>query len=200
MRKQIVCVSPKGEVNICWLSFQPDGSISFGLNDRTFIAPAMMGRYNVFNAYNRVRSEFIVSSGGVGMEAVHNPHFTYHPIAHFHLTGNDGHRLFEGIADTSIVLSQQHVLPWIRATSRAIALLPKAQTRADGIETERLCFHLADAQVSLRIAVDLLRPGPWAQAAGALLCTLCEWQGVIACLAVTSTEGQAPTLSWFHET
>jgi hypothetical protein len=41
---------PKG---IAWLSFQPDGSISCGLRDRTYVSPRFQDRISLWNVYNR---------------------------------------------------------------------------------------------------------------------------------------------------
>ena len=57
---------PKG---IAWLSFQPKGSISCGLRDRTYISPRFRDRIGLWNAYNRVEIEYRVPSNPNTLEA-----------------------------------------------------------------------------------------------------------------------------------
>jgi hypothetical protein len=100
VRKSIVSECKGRRPSIAWLSFQPDGSISFGLNDRAFYSPRLGASVGVFNAYNRVRLEYVVTKDGAGMKPIKNTHFTYHPsIIQFHLTGNGDEDVFIGIMD-----------------------------------------------------------------------------------------------------
>src|SRR5262249_17570290 len=126
MRKQICCDTPERRVRIAWVSFQPDGSISFGLNDRTYISPKFRARHFVWNAYNRVRIHYEVPSDQSSLEAVQNPYFTFHPAVWFHLKA-DGPRgdeaLFEAIADVALVLQQKSEMPWLRSVSGRVASL-----------------------------------------------------------------------------
>lgn len=198
MRKQITWRNNTGTANIAWLSFQPDWSISFGLNDRTFVAPRFGAKAYVFNAYNRVRSEFLVSSDGAGLNPIRNPHFTYHPSVRFHLTGNGDEDVFDGIADLPLILSQQSEFPWIRAITSPLNTLPVARTRDDGIETDRWELPPFPPNTSARISIDLLRPAPLATRSTNLV-RLVPWGDAMARIEIDNVSPQQATLSWFHE-
>ena len=73
MRKQIVYGHVGGEAGVAWISFQPDGSISFGLRDKTYISPQLKQRVPVWNVYNRIGIEYIVPSEPGALEPVQNP-------------------------------------------------------------------------------------------------------------------------------
>jgi hypothetical protein len=160
MRKQISCAIDGARKNIGWLSFQPDGSISFGLNDRYYIVPRSKSKIGIFNAYNRVRAEFILRSDPATLVPVVNPHFTYHPIAIFHLRANGDEELFRGICDTTIVLEQQSELPWIRAISNPLSTISTSGVRADDSETEHLVLSPPPNDCSIAISVDLIKSPP----------------------------------------
>ena len=200
MRKLIVAECQARMASVAWLSFQPDGSISFGLNDRAFYAPRLGAQIGIFNAYNRVRLEYQVARSGSGLKPILNPHFTYHPSnAQFHLTGNGDADVFTGIMDPSIILHQQSALEWIRATTRAVSTLSEAKQRPDGIETETWIVPVKHPDVSLRIALDLLLPAPVATTGPWLMHRVVTWHRVMARVIVDSAPSQEATLSWFHE-
>lgn len=199
MRKMIVAECQGRRASVAWLSFQPDKSISFGLNDRAFYAPRLAANINIFSAYNRVRAEYHVAPSGAGLKPIANPHFTYHPLMRFHLTGNGDEDVFTGIMDPSVILHQQPALEWVRATSRAISTLSQPRPRADGIETEAWVVPMARPDVSLRVALDLLQPAPLSTTGPWLLHRLVTWGQVMARVIVESTAPQEATLSWFHE-
>src|SRR5690348_10549406 len=104
MKKQIGCAFRGKTSNIGWLSFQPSGFISVGLNDPAFVAPRANWVAGLFNAYDRVyRAEFMVSPDGAGSDPIRNPHFTYHPPGFFHLRGNGDDAVFKGVARMDVV-------------------------------------------------------------------------------------------------
>jgi hypothetical protein len=200
MRKQLVCTAEGRTVNVAWFSFQPDGSISFGLNDRTFVSPRLGAKMHLFNAYNRVRAEFIVSSNGAGLHPIVNPHFTYHPTTiKFHLTAKGDEDVFDGIADPTIILSQQPELEWIRAISKPVRDLSTGAPRPDGIKTTPWVIHSTTSDASISIAVDLVKPAPLADDRSAPLVRFVPWGGIMARVKVDVVPPAAPTLSWFHE-
>ena len=199
MRKQLIAEAHGQRANIAWLSLQPDGSISFGLNDRAFCSPRAFGNIPIFNAYNRVRSAFLISSDGTDLHPVRNPHFTYHPIAMLHLKGNGDQELFRGLLDTTIVLRQQRVLPWLRLTTRPVGMLLKSGVRPDGVDVEEWTIPLERKDISIRVAVDLLRPVPVGSSGPYLMCRLVEWRGILVRVVVDATSPQVATLAWYHE-
>lgn len=200
MRKLIVAEYQGRQASVAWLSFQPDGSISFGLNDRAFYAPRLGANIGIFNAYNRVRLEYLVTADGAGMTPIQNPHFTYHPdIAQFHLTGNGDEDVFTGIMDPTIMLSQQPAIEWIRVTSRRISTLPNSRSRSDGIATETWAIPARHEDQSLHLAVDLVREpsevlfGPWMARYSV------PWFALTTQITVNAVPPQEASLAWFHE-
>ena len=91
------------------------------------------------------------------MDAITNPHFTYHPIGLFHLRADRSDEIFRGIADVPIVLEQDGRMPWIRATSAPINGLTYGASRNDSIEVEEWIVPATD-NVSVIVEVDFIRP------------------------------------------
>ena len=150
--------------SVAWLSFQPDGSISFGLRDRTFVLESARVRLNLWNAYNRVQIQYVTPNATEPLLAVENPHFTFHPPIQFHLKSNSqlksqDKEIFSGIADVGITLTQQREMPWIRATSAPLTDLKQSSARADGIPTENLAITVPAifAAASAAIEIDFVR-------------------------------------------
>jgi hypothetical protein len=199
MRKQIVCDVNGRILNVAWLSFQPDGAVSFGLNDRTFVSPRLRARIGLFNAYNRVSAEFTVRPTAAGLDPIQNPHFTYHPTALFHLTADKDEEVFSGTADTTVIFSQQPELQWIRAISKRVGDLNVAGTRSDSIDTEAWVIPSDTSDISIRIAVDLMKPAPLATDNSVAMVKLVIWKEVMVRIAIDTIPAACPTLSWFHE-
>ena len=89
MHKQLQANHAGRLVNVGYVSFQEDTSISFGLTDRTFIAPRHRERRRfVWNAYNRITVQYVIPNDPGALLPVQNPHFTYHPSSMFHLKSN----------------------------------------------------------------------------------------------------------------
>jgi hypothetical protein len=190
--------------SVAWISFQPDGSISFGLRDRTFVLESARVRINLWNAYNRIQIQYVAPNETEPLLPVENPHFTFHPPIHFQLKSNDQRRsedeqIFSGIADVQITLMQQREMPWIRATSAPLADLKQSAARADGIPTENLTIAVPAifAAASAAIEVDFIRledvrpglTGPTWEIA---------WHDFAIRISLKSVGPQMATLSWFH--
>lgn len=205
MRK-LIKVSHGGRiVGAAWVSFQPDGSISFGLNDRTYVSPHLCVRKFLWNAYNRITIEYVIPSSPDALLAVQNPHFTFHPDAMFHLKSNkdkkaENEAIFEGIADVGIVLDQDGEMPWIRAASSPVHQLSEAgKLRAPTIDTEDLLTQIPVVMnsASATIEIDFIRPEnvvphrnetTWEYA----------WGKVGLRIRTGLAAPQIATLSWFH--
>jgi len=201
MRKQLCCNTPSRRVQIGWISFQPDGAISFGLNDKTYIAPQFKGQHFVWNAYNRIEIAYIVPSDPLALERVPNPHFTYHPDAWFHLkptNKKDGDSLFEAIADVPIVLSQQSEMPWIRAVTSPISGLRSSGRRSDTIDVEDLVICTLVENVSVRMEIDFIRPENCSTPTQSGNEWKFAWHKVGIRILLRSTQAHIATLSWFH--
>jgi hypothetical protein len=85
MLKHLTCQAPNRFIRLAWLSLPPNGDVSFGLNDKTYISPRFKGRNYVWSAFNRVTAEYEVASDPNTLEPVKNPHFTFHQPGYFHL-------------------------------------------------------------------------------------------------------------------
>lgn len=206
MRKMIKADHVGRISNLGWVSFQPDGSISFGLSDRTYVSPRLCIRHFVWSAFNRITSQYIIPNDPSTLLPVRNPHFTYHPAAMFHLKANidkkaEDEAIFEGIADLGLVLHQQGEMPWIRATSAPLSTRkPPGKMREGNIQTDDLLLKVPAvvANASVNMALDFVRPDA--------ILTECPkpniwqftWHKVGLRIQVTPTTSQVATLSWFH--
>jgi hypothetical protein len=200
MRKQLCCDTPTRRINLGWISFQPDDySISFGLNDRTFIASKFKAQHFVWNAYNRERIRYQVISDTDALEPVRNPHFTYHPDAWFHLKENnpdaDG-ALFEAIADLPLTLQQDIEMPWIRAYSGNVAQLSNTGSRKN-VSVDELVLNVPTEDASVFMQLDFVRPnlGPGLDDQSRWYFT---WGKIGLRVSVAFTHPRSPTLTWFH--
>lgn len=202
MRKQIAASIAGRKVRVGWLSFQPDGSVSFGLTDRTYIAPRLRQRIGIWNAYNRVKIHYELESDPSALDPVQNPHFTYHPPGIFHLKSNadaasEGEAVFEGIARVAIAVDQDTFMPWARAISAPLTSLPTGGNRNDGIPTEEFLVTIPMENASLCMAVDFIREESKSLYEN-LSCWCVTWNDVTVRTTLSFTYPHIPTLSWFH--
>jgi hypothetical protein len=201
MLKSLCCDTPKRRIRLGWLSFQPkDGAISFGLSDNTYISPAMGVHIGVWSAYNRVRSYFEVVSDPAAAERIVNPHLTWHPPASFHLKRPDqraSDATFFGVALVPLMLSQQHKVDWIRATSGRLSGLKTAGPLRGRFESEELVIIVPDENLSVQIRVDFVRPTAGAGVAHQSRWYI-PWQDVGIKLTMAYTYPTIPTLAWAH--
>ena len=205
MRKNITFDFAGERKGIVWLSFQPDGSISCGLRDRTYVSPRFRDRISIWNVYNRVGIERLVANDPNGLQPVHGAHITFHPPLQFHFKGrHDRSRhdedLFQGIAEVRIMLAQQAEVPWLRVTSKDLSQLPQAGTsRPDRIDSEELIYTVPAPIVaaSALIEIDFIRESdvfqdqhgpPWEF----------RWHEVGLRVRPRVIPPQIATLSWFH--
>lgn len=189
---------------VAWLSLQPDGSISFGLTEKTFVSPEFMGNYDVYNLYNQVLAEFLIGSNPNRLKGVLNPHFTFHPRLLFHLTDSGGRQkknktkeIFRGINDVELTVDQYGRLPWIRAVTAPITKQKSFGTRHNGLETRNVKIECKGTDESISIALDFIRPDAVEELLreGVFAMT---WHAVSFSCVVSAVEGQIPTLNWFH--
>jgi hypothetical protein len=190
-------------VKVAWLSMQPDGSISFGLTEKTFVSPTFIGRVDVFNLYNQVAIEFLIESNPDELRGVENPHFTFHPPMLFHLTDSGGRdkknvkEVFRGINDVEMTVAQYGFLPWIRATSPPMSKLKSFGMRNAGLSNHMLSVELQDEVSSIGIEVDFVHPD---QAGGSNQVGVfsAKWYSVAIMCKLSVRPGQISTLGWFH--
>jgi hypothetical protein len=197
MRKHIVASACGRNFNVAWLSFQPDDSISFGLNDRTYISPRFRANIGLWNAYNRVKITYISPSTPDALEPVLNPHFTFHPSVHFHLRADRDDEIFRAIADVDIVLEQEGTMPWIRAASAPLYRLRYGAPRPDSIATEEWLVPAGSDAVSIFVEVDFIRPSDVGKFDDMSRKSI-TWHNVGVRATAGVTWPQVATLSWFH--
>jgi hypothetical protein len=202
MLKHLCCDTPVRRVRIGWVSFQPKGDISFGLFDKTYIAPQFKARIFVWNAYNRARIRYLIPSTPDALEAVKNPHFTYHAQrAWFHLKPSrkhDGEALFEAIADIPITLQQNGRMPWIRATSSPMCRLAAGGQRQGRIKPSDLVIRSSTDDLSIAVEVDFIRPDQCEEGASAAWEWSYAWGEVGLRIRMLITHPRSATLGWFH--
>jgi hypothetical protein len=194
-----------GRGALAWTSFQPDGSISVGLNDRTYISSRFRARLGLWNAYNRVAIEYVVPSDPSALEPVQNPHITFHPPMRMHVKSNSDRvsqdeTVFEGMAPVEMVLQQQTEMPWIRATSKPLKEFRSFGQRNDVVVVAELEYRVPAivASASARVEIDFIRPENVIDHRDSSTWEF-DWHGVGVRIRPGLTSSQIATLSWFHE-
>jgi hypothetical protein len=142
-------------LNFAWASIQPEGSLSVGLADRLFTLTHITESVAVGGEPIK-RTVDLVSL--YGLEAVTNPHFTYHPPVYHHLRRNDQRELWAGIMDVPLMLTEGREIPWIRLESNPVhTLRPFKGSRSNNVEHE-LEINAAPA-MSVGVAFDFAPKG-----------------------------------------
>lgn len=183
---------------MAWISLQPDGAISVGLNDRTFVSPTFRARNFVWNFYNRVTLEYLVPHSPEALEPVPNPHMTFHPPIYFHLRANGKDELFAGIAEPRLMLQADETVPWLRFVSKPISELSQASTPRSPDKTTVETIIVSDTKCSVGLGIDFVRPEH--VESRALL-----WSHYLACgehrihAFAELLPPQIPTLNWYHQ-
>jgi hypothetical protein len=198
--KHLCCDTPSRRIHIGWISLQPDGTISFGLSDPSYISPKFKGEFMLWNAHNRVGIEYIVASDPSALEQVRNPHFTYHPATiMFHLKDNGPVKkaLFRGIADVNITLEQQQTMPWIRAISAPLSELQSGGRRQNNIPTEELTIKAPSESVSAWVALDFIKKEDAKEHPDGSQWDI-SWHNTTIWVCLSTCPAQIATLSWFH--
>ena len=194
----LCCETPIRRVQIGWLSLQPDGAISFGSNQKTFIAKKDKIRIPIWSAYNRVELKFDAVHSPDELEGIRNPHFTFHPDIRFHLKDDITvkNAIFEGLADPIMSVSQQGKMPWARLISSLVRNLPdQKQARSSAQETTVCSIKYPSEEISAVIEVDFLPFGTFARTLNDFIF---EWHKVTVRVAMFVTYPQLPRLYWFH--
>ena len=184
---------------IGWVSLQPNGSVSVGLNDKTFVSPDFKAKNFLWNAYNRETLHYLVTSDATTLTAVRNPHLTFHPPNWFHLKANGGKTLFEGIGDLPIMLEQDGVVPWVRFVSRPIVDLSGAGLPRKPDRVRVLKIDPRTQPCSIGLGVDFRRVDVDPPDQPELLSELVPWQGYTLHVHAVALPSQIATLSWFHQ-
>jgi hypothetical protein len=195
---QVVAAVNNEERAVGWVSFQPDGSVSVGLSDKTFVTPQFSKQNFVWNANNQQTLEFLVPNNSDSLQLVRNPHLTSHPPNYFHLRENGKDELWAGIADIAIMLEQDRRIPWVRFVSKQFSELKLASTPRGLAKTTIRKVELENPDASVCLAVDFLHqkgdePPEWVSknlqgATG----------GVKVDINAFATKPQISTLAWLH--
>ncbi len=186
---------PEGTKAVAWLSFQPDGAISVGLRDRTFISPTFRARSFVWNVYNRVTTEYLVPHTPEALRQVLNPHLTFHPPIYFHLRQDGKEELFAGIADVNIMLQMDGQVPWVRFTSAPYDALKPSGLSRPGIPTDLLTLEVSNPKLSIGVCVNFSsQPVTTRDCA-----TLVQHAGFNIEVYAEERCPQAASLSWYHQ-
>ncbi len=194
----VIALTNTIERPIGWISLLPDGSISVGLRDRTFIAAPIDARLDLWNADNRVTVEFLVPDAPDQLVMVRNPHLTFHPPIAFHLVANDSQELFAGIADLQIMLDEIPEVPWIRFVSRpAEEIKPSAGPRKPG-RTQFISLPLTSTRCSVGVAVDFVQPGSRGPS-GRPIDYFADCGANRIRVSCEPLAPQSPTLAWYHQ-
>ncbi|MDP3716963.1 MAG: hypothetical protein Q8T13_04255 [Acidobacteriota bacterium] len=186
------------ERSIAWISLQPDGAISVGLTDRAFVSPRFHARQFVWNAYNRVTLEYLVPHSPHELQAVTNPHLTFHPPVYFHLRANGDSELFAGIAEVEIMLAQEGHVPWIRFVSKPVSQISRSGNPRHSNRTESVKVPVESSDVSIGVAIDFVLPGA-AGAAEAVAERFVDCGQNRLHIRCELLPPQEPTLAWYHQ-
>jgi len=200
MEVLLCCQTYRRSAAIGWLSFQKDGSISFGLNDETFTSPKFLEHYSIWSAYNRVAVRYTVPSNDEALVRIKQPHFTFHPPSQFHLKTRDmpqADALFFGIADPKFVVWQQSEMPWIRAVSAQVGYLKSPSFRHGGAQPVVLSIGPVSEYQSVAIAVDFIDPNQITVQVGPSVGCF-AWHDVAIRIALSISPPSRSILSWFH--
>lgn len=186
------------ERSFAWLSLQPDGAISVGLKDRTFVADSFRAQHFVWNYDNRIRLAYRVPNAPGATEPVENPHLTFHPPIMFHFRPNGGPDQFEAIAEPRLVIGDGETLPWVRYVSKPVNDLTEAKPPRDATRTSVELVTPSQPSCSIGLGIDFV---PLAQqpVEEKLLSRCYDWGEVRIHVFCEQLPAQDSTLAWFHE-
>ena len=184
--------------SIGWISFQPDGAISVGLADRTFISPKFRVRNLVWNMYNRISLEYLIAHSPEALESIRNPHLTFHPPIYFHLRANGQEELFAGIAEPRLMLLQDECVPWIRLVSRPVQEISKTNQPRDPENSSIIKILVPTKECSIGLGVDFVR-STHTESPELLFSRCIDWKEYRVHVFCEILPSQISTLSWYHQ-
>jgi len=186
---------------IGWIGIQPDGSVSVGLNDRTFIARDSESRQFVWSAFNRRTVQYLVPDEGTPVKGVRNPHLTFHPPGWFQLGVTKGKKPFQGIGDLQVMLSQDGIVPWVRFVSRSFSRIKSAAEVRNPQRTQSIEIVVTSPECSIGLGVDFLRPdfGAPVHPSEHIHRQIIKCANYNLLVFAEVLPAQRPTLSWYHQ-
>jgi len=204
-----ICAEHAGkQLGVAWLSLQPEGSVSVGLNDRALVVRDFQHQSFVWSAFNRETLAFVVPDNPQAMQPIAQPHISFHPAAvirgvehgeWFHVTAKGGKRLFEAIAPMELAVDQQGEVPWVRFVSKPVSGLAEAKgLRAEGLNRV-LAVPVENSDRSVALSVDFIAKGSVSPFDGAELTEFIDHGQYRLRLAISLIPGQKATLGWIHQ-
>lgn len=184
---------------IGWVSLQPDGSVSVGLSDSTFVSPDFKAQNFVWSADHRRTIHYLISSDSRTLRPIRNPHLSFHPPHDFHLHANGGNMLFEGIADLDLMLRQDGIVPWIRFVSRAVGRLADAGLTRNPGRARVVLIDAPSEDCSVGFGVDFAAQEQSSRPSDVLVSEWVQWRTYWLHLHGVALPPQVATLSWFHQ-
>ena len=195
MAKNIRLVTEHGGLlrSFAWISLLDNGSVSVGLLDKSFRVPALASEIEVNGVLHKQVVDLRASHGE---DAISNPHFTFHPLAYYHLRANGKAELFSGLLMVDVVVQSEGVLPWIRAVSNPVANLKRLEKSPHGRKVEFIRLQMPSEEKSVALEVDFVASGARNEASPKDL--LFEGGGRLLRVRAFHVESQKATLWWNH--
>ncbi len=184
---------------IGWISLQPGGSVSVGLNDRAFVSPDFKAQNFVWSAFNRETIHYLVPTARDSLRGIRNPHLTFHPPHWFHLRETGGKRLFEGIGDLKLMLEQDGTVPWVRFVSKQVSKLGAVARPRKPERTRIITVRTETEECSVGLGVDFVRTDVAPLADGLLSSELVDCTEFKLHVSTVKLPVQIATLSWYHQ-
>ena len=188
-----------------WVSLQPGGDVSVGLNARALVTPDFEAKEFVWSAFNRIQVAYFVPEDPRAAKPLMEPHLTFHAPDYLHLTAKNKKgkgKPFEAIAPIELAVRQQGVVPWVRFISRRVGLLAQVGAAMGGTRHRQhvVTFQVPSLECSVKLAVDFVAQGDATPDTGVLGT---EWfdNGPYR-LRISAAEArgqQYATLGWLHE-
>ena len=147
--------------------------MSVGFSDRSFLVPGFADELVLDDVAHRSQVDLLASHG---IDAVTNPHFTFHPPGYVHLRANGHDELFAGLLMIDLMVEHDGRFPWIRFVSNPVeTLTPFSDSRVKGtVDIIRLLAP--STRCSIELAVDFVAPGTTPVRPAAGFETYLEWQ------------------------
>ena len=133
-----------------------------------------------------------------GVEAITNPHFTFHPPGYVHLRANGQDELFAGLLMIDLMVEQDGRFPWIRFISSPVETLTGFQGGRGTGNAEIIRLLAPSGKCSIELAVDFVSPGATFSTQTGRFETFLEWHNRVLHFVAHHQSARRSTLSWNH--
>jgi hypothetical protein len=192
-----ILIDFKGDLrNLVWLSLQDDESISVGFSDRAFMVPGFVEELVVDG---QVHPNVVDLQAHLGVQALTNPHFTFHPPGYVHLRANNQDELFAGLLMIDMIVEQEGRFPWVRFLSSPVKELSPFRGVRDPTKTEFVRFLAPSDDCSIELGIDFVHAKQEIKAKASGFDFLTEWKGRTLRLFAHHQLGRKGTFCWNHE-